>query len=163
LPTPVFALIIGINKYQTAEYPSLKVAVKDADAFEYFLTGRLGVPPANIISLRDERATRDAIISSFSSLMDNVNIKKDESAILIYFAGHGARTEKPVGWEDWETNGSQIEMMCPTDIGTVRFTKMGEEQLTGIPDRTIFVLLNHLSSVKGNNIVSHRPMRRHPD
>ena len=48
-------------------------------------------------------------------------------------------------------------MLCPSDIGCPITTTNDEEcedVIPGIPDRTISVLLNHISDVKGNNIVS---------
>ncbi|TFK31409.1 caspase domain-containing protein [Crucibulum laeve] len=149
----IFALVIGINKYNCEEYPNLSAATKDANAFENFLLTRMAVPKANIVNLRDDQATRDGILAGFTALRDNVNIRKDEAAIVIYYAGHGARVDKPEEWEDWATSGGQIEMMCPCDIGTVASGKGSEEEMVnGIPDRTISVLLNHLSDVKGDNI-----------
>lgn len=152
---PILALVIGVDTYFSAEFPDLKVAVSDANAFEAFLTNHLKVPRANITSLRNARATRDSIISAFRELRDNVSDPR-EAAIVIYFAGHGARVQKPAEWSTWETNSQQIEMMCPADIGQVRTNpSTGEtEVINGIPDRTIAVLLNHISKVKGDNVVS---------
>jgi hypothetical protein len=150
-------LVIGINVYTSPSHSNLTAAVGDADTFEKYLLEGLNVHPSCITSLRDERATRGAIISAFKSLRDDVRIIKDEAAIIIYFAGHGARIEKPQEWNDWETTGQQIEMMCPSDIDT-KIQKPDkpeqEEYVYGIPDRTVSVLLNHLSDVKGDNIVS---------
>lgn len=153
----IFALVIGIDVYASSKYKNLNAAAGDADAFEKFLLEGLNVHPSCITSLRNEKATRAAIIAGFKILRDDVRIIRDEAAIVIYFAGHGARTDKPQEWGDWETTSQQIEMMCPTDIDTMVpvFDKPGEEELVlGIPDRTVSVLLNHLSDVKGDNIVS---------
>ncbi|KAF8153270.1 caspase domain-containing protein [Crassisporium funariophilum] len=153
---PILALIIGINQYASPEFKDLAGAVGDADSFEQLLKVRLNVPTSNITSLRDEQATRAAILSGFISLRDNALYKKDEAAIVIYYAGHGAQVEKPVEWEDWVSSGGQIEMLCPSDIGCSIITKINGEEyddiIPGIPDRTISVLLNHISDFKGNNI-----------
>jgi len=89
-------------------------------------------------------------------LRDDVRISKAEDpAIIIYFAGHGARVDIPENWHDWVSSTGQIEMLCPTDINTVKMTVGGEEKVVdGIPDRTISVLLNYLSDVRGDNVVS---------
>ena len=154
---PVLAVVIGINRYLFSEYDDLQGAVADADAFEKFLTEQLKVPRANILSLRNEKATRDAILSSFQWLRDDVTYKKDEASILFYFAGHGAQTTKPEGWEDWVTTTGKIEMLCPSDIGMPSISSNPEEEpeeaIHGIPDRTISTLLNHISDIKGNNLV----------
>ena len=154
---PILALVIGINKYASPTQPCLQGAVKDADTFENFLKGRLSVPDSNIINLRDEEASRASILSAFVSLRDNTKYKKNEAAIIIYYAGHGARINKPEEWQDWPTSDQHIELLCPSDICCPIISANGEESeevVPGIPDRTISVLLNQISDVKGNNIVS---------
>ncbi len=81
-------------------------------------------------------------------MKNNAAIQQD--AIIVYFAGYGAITTKPVEWTDWETPNNAIEMLCPTDIGIVDKTS---DVVSGIPDRTINQLLLELSFAKGNNIV----------
>lgn len=125
-----------------------------------FLVNTLGVEQEHIINLRDEQATRAAILEGFDSLIRNDDIKKDD-AILIYYAGHGARDAKPEGedWKTWASDEDHIEMICPVDIGEPMSTS-SYEPILGIPDRTIAAKLNHLSGLKGNNIVSpFTPMR----
>ena len=64
---------------------------------------------------------------------------------------------KPKEWNDWDSDTGQIEMLCPSDINTTIVTQAGEEmtesRIDGIPDRTISVLLNHLSDAWGANVV----------
>ena len=135
----------------------LRCAVGDADVFEIFLKERLNVSNKNIISLRDEQASREEIISSFIRLKDEKGYKKNEAAIIIYYAGHGAQTNKPEGWQDWKTSSGFIEVLCPSDIGRPTTTRVNgrkhQDVIRGIPDRTISALLNQISDTKGNNIV----------
>jgi uncharacterized caspase-like protein len=153
-------LIIGINVYASPDVRNLTAAAEDADKFETFLLDELEVPKMHIISLRDEEATRAAILNAFTTLQDDVRIvKAEDPAIIIYFAGHGASVDKPVEWEDWESNTGHIEMLAPSDIDTVNATDSKDERVVaGIPDRTISVLLNHLSDVRGDNVVSPASM-----
>lgn len=151
--TPIFSLIIGINKYASDEFQDLKAAVGDANSFERFLVERLNVPKSHIISLRDEQATRAKIIDGFAALRDIAAGQPRDVPLIIYYAGHGARVEKPLEWEDWSASEDQIEMICPHDIGVPATDKDGVEGvIQGIPDRTISVLLNHLSDIRGDNI-----------
>jgi len=135
---------------------SLRCAVSDADVFEKFLKERLSVPDKNIISLRDGQASRTGILSSFIHLRDNKNYKKNEAAIIIYYAGHGAQVNKPKGWQNWDTSSGRIEVLCSSDIGRRTTTWVNGERhqdvIRGIPDRTISALLNQISDTKGNNI-----------
>jgi hypothetical protein len=105
----------------------------------------------NVTYLCEGAATREGIITAFQSLMDNTDIQRDD-AILIYYAGHGARTDKPSGpnWDRWVSLDSKVEQLCPSDIGTAP----KGELICGIPDRTIAALLNALSEKHGDNIVS---------
>ncbi|KDR77353.1 hypothetical protein GALMADRAFT_66422 [Galerina marginata CBS 339.88] len=159
-PPPILAVVIGINEYSGPDYDNLSGAAGDADAFEAFLTGRMDVPKDNIRSLRDQQATREEIIKSFLWLQDNNKYKKNEAAMIFYFAGHGAQTEKPDEWDDWVTTTGNIEMLCPSDIGMPTSTvtecngngDRDHKTVPGIPDRTISLLLNHISDCKGNNI-----------
>ncbi|KAK0194258.1 caspase domain-containing protein [Armillaria mellea] len=146
-----FALTIGINTYKSETFKSedLQGAVNDADKFDEYLCKDLGTPKENIISLRNEEATRSAIINGFRSLEHNPDIVKNMAAIIIYYAGHGAVAQKPVEWKDWETPDDKIEMLCPYDIGS---QDDKDKVVDGIPDRTISQLLLDLSTAKGNNI-----------
>ncbi|KAK0236403.1 caspase domain-containing protein [Armillaria nabsnona] len=146
-----FALTIGINTYksETFKNETLQGAVDDADKFDKFLREDLGTPEGNITRLRDEQATRSAIINGFRSLECNPNIVKNMAAVIIYYAGHGAVAQKPVEWKDWETPDDKIEMLCPYDIGS---RDDNDKVVDGIPDRTISQLLLDLSTAKGNNI-----------
>jgi hypothetical protein len=105
----------------------------------------------NIIYLCDGAATRQGIIAAFQSLIDNTDIQKDDP-ILIYYAGHGARIDKPSGpnWDRWVSLDSKVEQLCPSDVNTHPKGKL----IYGIPDRTIATLVNALSEKHGNNIVS---------
>ena len=149
-------MVIGINAYSDPEYEPLTGAVSDADAVSEFLVNNLRADPNHIRNLRDGEATRNAIIGAMKLLEGDNRIKKDDP-IIIYFAGHGARTPRPPEWQDWVSQDAMIEMICPVDLGTEKAHTDGESQnvpVPGIPDRTVGALLNKLSEVKGNNIVS---------
>ncbi|KAK0442694.1 caspase domain-containing protein [Desarmillaria tabescens] len=151
-PLDIFALIIGINSYKCV--PKLGGAVPDADKFETFLRTQLGIPPDGIKNLRDEQATRSAVIRELMALKDNTRIVKNKTAIIIYYAGHGARAERPAhpDWTDWRTADGNIELLCPVDTEMTLPTEAGSAKVEAIPDRTISCLLRNLSSTKGNNI-----------
>jgi len=61
------------------------------------------IPENHIVTLLDEQATRDAILSSFQThLIQNNNIKHND-AIVIYFAGKRvALRGSGVQWTDWK-------------------------------------------------------------
>lgn len=140
----LFALTIGINQYLNMEYPALKGCVADADAVEVYLKSRLSVPDSQITSLRNDHATRSAIIQAFRGLKDDARIENG-NPILIYFAGHGGQATAPEGWPC----SGQVQMIIPYDCGC----QFGGEIVHGIPDLTIAWHLKRLADQKGNNIV----------
>ena len=80
-----FALIIGINNYQKA--PLLGYAVSDATAVAEVLKTNFDFPEENIKLLLDEKATKNNIMKTFMSYINN-NVSPNDR-ILVFFAGHG--------------------------------------------------------------------------
>ncbi|KAG9123528.1 hypothetical protein FRC07_014828 [Ceratobasidium sp. 392] len=141
------ALIIGINQYADSHIPNLKGAVGDAKGFRDYLIGDLRVPESQIKTLFDDQATRANIINAFIALGTNAEIKKLDP-IVIFYAGHGAKLEKPEGWEAGE---SHIQSLIPHDA-THKNAEV--DSVLPIPDRTIATLLNDIAETnkKGDNI-----------
>ncbi|TFY62831.1 hypothetical protein EVG20_g6557 [Dentipellis fragilis] len=140
----LFALVVGINQYRSSSVRNLQGAVPDADNINHYLTEELRVPPSQIRNLRDGEATRAAIIDGIRALTDDPKINSNDP-IFIYFAGHGATTKTPDGWE---AGGPKIQMLIPHDHDCV----VAGKTIYGIPDRTIGVLLERLAKKKGNNV-----------
>lgn len=158
----LYALIVGINTYASPDWSDLTCAVQDADDFEHYLVTRLHVPQSNIINLRNEAATRSAILGAFKTLKDLTfltlksrhSIDAEDMGIIIFFAGHGTRGKKPEEWKDWVTFDDYYEALCPADMGLKQTDKSDMCEIPAIPDRTIAALVNQLSEIRGNNIVS---------
>jgi hypothetical protein len=183
--------VIGINDYANGH--TLNAARPDAEGFrDNLLKKVLGLPDGNIISLFDGEATRQGILDGFKRLEsiakgqagdeERGNAEETEGheqsqeprlgpCMIIFFAGHGARSRKPDGWGDWAPDSNLVEMLCPSDIGTLLGSPVGEnvqfndgdvngkpasspKVVEEIPDRTVCWLLNRLSKKRGNNIVS---------
>ncbi|KAG6842673.1 hypothetical protein H0H87_011250, partial [Tephrocybe sp. NHM501043] len=145
----LFALIIGIDVFRD---PSFKLcgAVNDANAVEDFLISELGVPKHRIVNLRNNAATRKAILAAMESLAENQEIYPTDP-LLIYYAGHGAEALPPdAQWETSSPNG-MIQMLLPYD-----FIRRGSsnERGQGILDIEISHILHHISTKKSDNIVS---------
>lgn len=154
-PTRLHALIIGIDKYEAAE--RLWGCVHDSMAVEEFLVEDLQVPRTQIVSLRNEEASRGAVIQAFRDLADQVNILWDDP-IFIFFAGHGSELDAP---EAWKAGGHGSKPVAPLSGAFGKFQAiLPQDYNTGtvhaIPDRTIGALLIKIAQKKGNNIVSTR-------
>ena len=147
-PSPrLFALIIGINKYESPNIPTLLGAVPDAEAMRGFLQKHLGVPSAQIRNLRDSEATRAAIINAIEAFSRKDEIKKGDP-ILIYYAGHGGSADRPKTWGAGSTD--KIELLVPYDFSS---SLKDGNPMVGIPDRILEGLLSRLAKKKGDNIV----------
>ncbi|PBK59440.1 hypothetical protein ARMSODRAFT_899250 [Armillaria solidipes] len=144
-PAPLFALVIGIDKYRSSGI-NLSGAVADADAVYEFLQKTLRVPKDQIRNLRNEEATRLTIEAAIKDLGNNPAIKKDDP-ILIYYAGHGAEANAPSGWSS--TNG-KIQMLVPHDF--VPSGSDDSERGQGVLDMRLSHLLADLAAKKSDNI-----------
>jgi hypothetical protein len=150
--TRLFALIIGINKYEHAgQYiNNLNCAVADAEAMLTFLTKTMNVDSSYIRVLRNEEATREAIIDNFMAFKNDERIERDDP-ILIFYAGHGSEVNAP---SDWKGPGGRdmpkIQMILPHNFMP---TTTSDPQQQGIFDYTLSNLLSQVAQEKGNNIV----------
>ncbi|KAF8607165.1 hypothetical protein BDV93DRAFT_552908 [Ceratobasidium sp. AG-I] len=142
----LFALIVGINKY--SKILPLTGAVADANALADFLATDIKVPLSHIINLRDESASREAIIQALSSLKVDPRIRKGDP-ILIFYAGHGGLKEASDEWKARYAT-DEIQAIFPCDYKTE--VPGSKEVVNCIPDRTILALLNELAAAKGDNI-----------
>lgn len=113
----------------------------------------MGVATDQITTLHDQQATRKAIIDSFNAIKSNTLINKGDP-ILIYFAGHGASTRSPPGWD---SISSEVQFVVPFDYGLT----IDGVTVSPLPDRTIGVLLDRIAEEKGDNIVSYQQSLRY--
>jgi hypothetical protein len=148
-PSPsLFALIIGINEYESTDVRRLSGAVLDADAVQNYLHVHLGVPSSQIKNLRNSDATRAAIIDEINAFSLNDEIKMGDP-ILIYYAGHGGSTVTPSGLVDGSTG--KINFLIPYDYLGSFPLEVNLKHV--IPNRTLGTLLSQLAIKKGDNIV----------
>ena len=89
-----YALIIGINKYQNVQ--PLNYAVKDAESIQDILVNTFDFPEDNVTLLKNEEATKQNILKSFSEITKKA---EDSDRVLIFFAGHGETMDLPEGGE----------------------------------------------------------------
>ena len=83
-----YAMVVGISKYQKLpqdlwlQYPGA-----DATDFGHYLTTGGGVPPDQMLVLKDEQATTAALRNGFETFLKQRPGKKD--TVFILLAGHG--------------------------------------------------------------------------
>lgn len=90
-----WAVIIGINRYRN--WPKLKYAANDARSMHDLLINELGFQPERIITLYDEQATREGIMSAFMDKLGDPDKVKKQDSVFVFYAGHGATRSLPTG------------------------------------------------------------------
>jgi hypothetical protein len=89
-----FALLVGINDYSYANSkntPSLSGCVNDVALLKNLLIYRYGFNPADIITLTDQQATREAILTNFEQ---HLLTAQPDDTVVFAFSGHGCKYEK---------------------------------------------------------------------
>ncbi|KJA24871.1 hypothetical protein HYPSUDRAFT_38219 [Hypholoma sublateritium FD-334 SS-4] len=143
----MFAVIIGIDKYKDPAIPDLCGAVADAEAFRQYLVNHVGVEQNRIVYLRDEEATKDAMIHAIHDLATNQEISAQDP-ILIYYAGHGSEAPLPSSKRN-QFSSSVIEMLVPCDfVANGSATREGQ----GLFDISLYNLLDEIARQKSDNI-----------
>jgi hypothetical protein len=82
-----WALIIGINSYLHAS--QLEYACNDADSIASTLIDDIHFPEKNIVTLKNELASKDTILKAFDNFYHNTDI---DDQVIFFFAGHGMTT-----------------------------------------------------------------------
>lgn len=93
------AFLLGIDAYDAPartivrrtekvylDWNNLEGCINDVDTLEYVLTSYNGFDPANIVSLKDDQATRRKILASFKSFSGSLQ-KGD--VVFLHFSAHG--------------------------------------------------------------------------
>ncbi|KAF8601276.1 hypothetical protein BDV93DRAFT_608208 [Ceratobasidium sp. AG-I] len=140
----LFALVIGINKYQRSDIGDLRGAIADAHEVDRYLRERLRVPKDQITTLYDLAATRSEIIQALKNLAADPRIKQKDP-IIIYYAGHGSEQAPPAGL----STDQKIQSLVPSDEGS---SDPSGNLVECIPDYTLATLLNNLAQAKGDNV-----------
>lgn len=95
--TPVtdkWALVVGISKFDRSSL-NLKYAAKDADDFKEFLVNKCHFAPDHILSLTNERATKNNILEVLGDTwLPRVAIESD--LVVIFFSSHGSPSDMDV-------------------------------------------------------------------
>lgn len=89
-----WAIVIGIDDY--AKWPKLHYAVRDAKAIRETLIGKFGFANDHVVSLENQDATRNGILSAFHDKLAHAGMKKNDR-LFVFFAGHGATRQLSSG------------------------------------------------------------------
>jgi predicted acylesterase/phospholipase RssA len=131
-PENIHALLIGINTYLAPSVNNLNGCEHDTQAFAAFLRQRLRLRDDHMTMLLSTDAdphkqpTRDTIITAMIDLGERI---KPDDRVIIFYAGHGSRTENP---------GKRSETIVPMDSR--------QENIYDIRDFELSVLLQGITS-----------------
>jgi hypothetical protein len=86
-----YAIVMGIERYRQ-KLPNADFAAHDAEIVKEYLAKAMGYPEENIILLQNDRALKSDLEKYLGKWLAN-NTEPD-SAVFIYFSGHGAPNPK---------------------------------------------------------------------
>lgn len=92
-----FVFQVGIDKYTSPKVPKLDGCVQDILDMKSLLTKKFNVPANRFLTLTDEQATHDAIISGFrKQLIENAKAHRD-ALVIFQYSGHGSQVKDRTG------------------------------------------------------------------
>jgi hypothetical protein len=133
------------------------------EAMKSFLVNAFDVPEGSTLDIRELKnkdATRANIIDEICKLKGD-NLVKENDAILIYYAGHGATMPPPEGWPGYSSTPptpkgwpEDVEIQCIVASDVAVSKENQKHHVSGVVlDRTLAALLHDLADTRGSNIV----------
>ena len=145
-PNRLFALVIGISRYESKQFSNLPGAVPDANEVVNWLVTDLQVPRNQVSLITNEAASRTGIISAIEAFRSDNRIHHGDP-IFIYYAGHGSGIPPPDHWECGGP-GRKVQILVPQDYAP-------EHGIHGVPDHVLGWLIHKIAEKKGDNIVQN--------
>lgn len=129
-PAPAkWALLVGVDEYQSPDVPPLKGAVNDVRLMRQVLVGKFDFPPANVLVLENRQATRQAILDA---IRDHLIAKARTGDVAVFhFSGHGSQMKDAAGDEGDEIDGLD-ETLVPHDSRTPGIFDISDDELNGL-------------------------------
>lgn len=90
-----WAVIVGIDNYP--KWPRLHYAVNDANSMKEILLRKFRFKPEHVVTLLNEEATREKILSALGDTLSNPNNVQRDDRVFVFFAGHGVTRKLPSG------------------------------------------------------------------
>lgn len=125
----LWALVVGISKYRSAEIRPLAYARKDAEAFARFLMSPQGggFPREQVQVLLDEEATAAGLRRGLHSFLRQANA---DDRVLVYFAGHGRQPGGLGGIPYFLTYDTDPREMAVTAVPMDEFKRAVSQSIT---------------------------------
>ena len=139
----LYALVVGVAKYQSARVPTLDFPAKDATDFARALRTQAGqlYRAVDVRLLTDEKATRESIIDGMDWLRREVTAN---DIAVVFFAGHGVNDS--ISQYYFLPNNSDVARLRSTAISNVDIV----ETLQSLPSKVLaFLDTCHSGNVLG--------------
>ena len=128
-----YALLVGINRYQSSKIGKLRGCKNDITFFKKYLENRFQDQIA-IETLMDNEARRMTIIDTFRSHLGKA--QKGDLAIF-YFSGHGSREKSPMGIRAIQEDEYHETLVC--------FDSRNPNQPYDLADKEIKLLIHEVA------------------
>ncbi|MEL6672770.1 MAG: caspase family protein [Bacteroidota bacterium] len=133
----LYALLVGINQYESPDITPLNGCVNDVEAMQAFLSSQADLT-VHAMVLEDAAATKTNIIKAFH---DHLSSAQAEDSILFYFAGHGIQEETTVPLFAQAGAGGLLEsLVCYDSLPHIQ-----SPDHCGLADKELRFLLHELS------------------
>ncbi|MEL6250704.1 MAG: caspase family protein [Bacteroidota bacterium] len=139
----LYALIVGVNDYESPKIRDLRGCVDDATRIkayleESFVKRNFAANPS-ISLLTDKKATKEAIIEGFEKKLSKA--KKGDS-VIFYFAGHGLREKTDIEiFKEDEFDGHLSSILCHDSNP---FVHKDEPEKASLSDKELRFLIHQL-------------------
>lgn len=119
-------LLIGIDQYLAADLNDLRGCGNDIELIKATLVGKFDVPPANVMLLKDEQATRAGILAAIQEHL--ITKAQAGDVVLLHYSGHGSRMPDSSGDErdGWD------ETIVPHDSRQGAIFDINDDEINGL-------------------------------
>src|SRR4030043_930912 len=108
------ALCVGINNFKNYPSAALQGCINDAQDMKSILQEYLGLTDSDIVTLTDQKATKDNIMENLKSMVDGAK-SGNYSYLVFSFSSHGTQVPDISGDEPDKAD----EAFCPHDLSEV--------------------------------------------
>ncbi len=136
------ALLVGINNYpKTERFGQLLGCVQDTELQKHLLMHRFGFQAKDILTITDQQATRQGILTAFKEHL--IAQAKPGDVVVFHFSGHGSEVADP---ESPDPEYRRNSTFVPSDDSS----DLEEEVVNDITGRTLFLLMYALKQKTEN-------------
>ncbi|MCC6412898.1 MAG: caspase family protein, partial [Saprospiraceae bacterium] len=130
----LFALLVGINEYQTSitMVPNLYGCLNDVDALHGYLEKKFPATDRHVEVLKNDQATYREVVRLFGA--DHLEKATADDIVLFAFSGHGSREPAPQEFLEYFPEG-KMETLVLTDSRLPGGVDLADKELAVLIDR----------------------------